>query len=356
MNKKLWISLGVLLLGLACFIWAIRYIGVDQIIGQFRQIRPEYILLYLTISIMIVVVLIVKWSIILNALGYRLNFLKLLMYRQMGYAVGYVVPAFYIGGETVKSYFLNKKHKVPLKDAVSSVVIDRAVELPMNFLLAAVMFLIIILKMDMALYIMVPMGIAIALMIFITAFFYYKMYKKEYFFTYLFDLMRFGRIKKLAAGREKIVILEESVIKFFNNKPKYIIISILISGMLWLLMMIEFWTGMRIVGYNPTLLQVFLVIVMTGFTMAIPIPASVGIMELGQIGICVMMGIPAPVAIALSLLVRTRDLLWIIMGLGYYLYSGTDYMKMLLKDMEVEEDSKNPSAPPGKLPKIGQPI
>lgn len=346
MNKKLWISLGVLLLGLVCFIWAIRYIGVDQILEQFRKIRPEYIALYLTISVMIVVVLIVKWSIILNALGYRINFLKLLMYRQMGYAVGYVVPAFYIGGETVKSYFLNKKHKVPLRDSVSSVVIDRAVELPMNFLLAAVMFLIILTSMKIATYILIPMGIVIAFMIFLTAFFYYKMYKKEYFFTYIFDLLRLGKIKRLAPGREKVVHLEEGVIKFFNHKPKYIIISILISGILWLLMMTEFWTGMRIIGYNPTLIQVFLVIVMTGVTMAIPIPASVGVMELGQIGICLMMGIPAPVAIALSLLVRTRDLLWILMGLGYYLYSGTDYLKMIMKDMEVEEE--NPAAASAK--------
>jgi uncharacterized protein (TIRG00374 family) len=342
-NKKLWISLAVLLLGLVCFIWAIRYIGVDQILEQFHKIRPEYILLYLTISTMIVVVLIIKWRIILGALGYHINFLNLVMYRQMGYAVGYVVPAFYIGGETVRSYFLNKKHNVPLRDSVSSVVIDRAVELPMNFLLAAAMFFIIILTMDISPIIMVPMGLVIAFMVFITAFFYFKMYKKEYFFTYIFDLLRLGRIKKLAPARVKTVHLEESVIKFFNHKPKYIILSILISGMLWLLMMVEFWTGMRIVGYNPTFVQVFLVIVMTGFTMAIPIPASVGVMELGQIGICLMMGIPAPVAIALSLLVRTRDLLWILMGLGYYIYSGTDYMKMVLKDMDAEEETSPPT-------------
>lgn len=337
MKKKIVLSLAVLLLGLVCFIWAIRYIGIDLIIEQFQKLRPEYILVYLAISAMIVIVLIIKWNVILRALGYKINFFKLIMYRQMGYAVGYVVPAFYIGGETVKSYFLNKKHKVPLKDAVSSVVIDRAVELPMNFLLAAVMFMIIIFTLEISASILVPMGIVIALMVSITVMFYYKMYKKEYFFTYIFDLLKLGRIKKLASMREKIVTLEESVIKFFNNKPKYIIISMLISGLLWLLMMVEFWTGMKIIGYNATLVQVFLVIVMTGFTMAIPIPASVGVMELGQIGICVMMGIPAPVAVALSLLVRTRDLLWIIMGLGYYLYSGTDYMKMLLKDMDIKD-------------------
>jgi uncharacterized protein (TIRG00374 family) len=344
MNKKVIFSLAVLLFGLTCFSVAIKYIGIDEILNQFTKIRPEYILLYLTVSIMIVVVLILKWSLILTAFGHKVSFIKLFMYSRMGYAVGYVVPAFYIGGETVRAYFLNKKHDIPLTDAVSSVVIDRAVELPMNFLLAAVMFFIIIFTIKLPAYLEVIMGAVILFMIILCASFYYKMYKKEYFFTRLFDFLKLGKIKRLIGAREKIVKLENSLIQFFNNKAKYVIISLLVSIILWLLMMLEFWTGLRIIGYNATLVQIFLIIVMIGFTMAIPIPASIGVMELGQIGICVMMGIPAPVAVAISFLVRTRDLMWILTGLGYYLYSGTDYLKMLIKDMNINNKKTNGNA------------
>jgi uncharacterized protein (TIRG00374 family) len=335
MNKKVITSLAVLILGLLAFILTIKYIGFQEILLQFSTIKPQFVLLYLTVSLMIVVVLIVKWSIILRAFGHKVSFLKLFMYSRMGYAVGYVVPAFYIGGETVRAYFLNKKHNIPLTDAISSVVIDRAVELPMNFLLAAVMFFIIIFTIRLPLYMLILMGIVILFMIITCTLFYYKMYKKEYFFTHLFDILRLEKIKRLEGIREKIMLLEDTLIRFFNNKAKYVIISLLISLLLWLLMMLEFWTGLKIVGYPSNFVQIFLIIVMIGFTMTIPIPASIGIMEIGQIGICVMMGIPAAVAVALSLLVRTRDIIWILTGLGYYLYSGTDYMKMVLKDMQI---------------------
>jgi uncharacterized protein (TIRG00374 family) len=341
MNKKVITSLAVLILGLAAFILTIKYIGFQEILHQFSTIKPQFVLLYLTVSIMIVVVLIVKWSVILRAFGHKVSFLTLFMYSRMGYAVGYVVPAFYIGGETVRAYFLNKKHDIPLTDAVSSVVIDRAVELPMNFLLAAIMFFLIIFTIKLPLYILIPMGIVILFMIVLCTLFYYKMYKKEYFFTHLFDILKLEKIKRLAGFREKIIKLEDTLIGFFNHKAKYVIISLGISLLLWLLMMLEFWTGLRIVGYPSNFVQIFLIIVMIGFTMTIPIPASIGIMELGQIGICVMMGIPAAVAVALSLLVRTRDLMWILTGLGYYLYSGTDYMKMVLKDMQISAAKHN---------------
>jgi uncharacterized protein (TIRG00374 family) len=344
MNKKIIFSVATIILGLVCFIWAISYIGVDQILNQFSKIKPYYVLIYLAVSICIVLVLIMKWSLILDALGYRINFFNLLMYRQMGYSVGYVVPAFYIGGETVKSYFLNKKHKVPISDAVSSCIIDRAIELPMNFLLATVMFFIIISTIKLPLYLFIIMGIAILFLFALSAAFYYKMYAKEYFFTYIFDKLRLGRFKKLAPMRKEIMKTEEILIRFFNHKFKYVIFAFLMSAALWFFMMLEFWTGMKIVSFDASLVQIFLVIVMTGVSMTIPIPASIGVMELGQIGICLMVGIPAPVAVALSLLVRTRDLLWILSGLGYYLYSGTDYVKMLLKD----ENLKDPDALPPK--------
>ena len=290
-------------------------------------------------------VLVLKWSIILNALGHRVSFFKLLMYRQMGYAVGYIVPAFYIGGETVRAYFLKNKHDVPLHDAISSVVIDRAVELPMNFLLAAVMFFLIIFTIKLPTYMLVIMGAVILFMIAFTAMFYYKMYSKEYFFTYIFDTLRLERIKKIAHMRKDLITMEESLIKFFNHKVRYVIISLVLSLVLWFLMMMEFWTGLRIVSYDANFVQIFLVIVMTGVSMTLPIPASVGVMELGQIAICVMVGIPAPVAVALSLLVRTRDLMWILTGLGYYLYTGTNYMKMLVKDMAIKKEPQHKEEP-----------
>jgi uncharacterized protein (TIRG00374 family) len=332
MNKKEIFAIGMLLIGIVFFVFAIKMIGIHEILNQFSRIEPTHVLLYLAISMIIVLVLIAKWDLILRALGHNVNFFSLFMYRQMGFAVGYVVPSFYIGGETIRALFL-KKHNVPMPTAVSSVVIDRAVELPMNFLLACIMFFLVIHTLKLPWFIVAILAALLIGMIVLLVLFYYKMYRKQHFFTYWFDVLRLNRIKFISGFKKGIMEMENHLIKFFNHRKKFFAISLLISLVLWILMMVEFWTALRIVGYQASPSQIYLVVVMTGLAMTLPVPASIGVMELSQIGISVMVGIPAAVAVALSLLVRTRDFMWILFGFVFYLYNGTSYVKMLLKDM-----------------------
>ncbi len=329
--KKIIFGLGSLLVGIVLFVITIKFIGIQAIINQFKTIQPTHIIFYLMISATLVTVLIIKWKLILNALGFKIPFHNLFMYRQMGYAVGYVIPSFYIGGETVRAFFL-KKHKVPLTDAISSVIIDRAVELPMNFFLACVMFFLVVHTLDLPKLLLVFLAIIIAILVFIGIVFYYKMYHKEYFFTPLFDKLKLGRIKKLQPFKKKIMETETNLIRFFNHRKKAFLVALIISCLLWFLMILEFKTALMIVGYNASLAQIYLVVTMTGFAMMFPIPASIGVLELSQIGIAILVGIPPAVAVALSLLVRTRDFMWIVSGVIFYIYHGTSYIRTIRRD------------------------
>ena len=329
--KKVIFGLGTLIVGIVLFILTIKYIGIQAIINQFKTIQPTHILFYLMISTTIVIVLIIKWKLILKALGFKIPFFNLFMYRQMGFSVGYIIPSFYIGGETVRAFFL-KKHKVPLTDAISSVIIDRAVELPMNFFLACIMFFLVVHTLNLPKLLLIISAIIMAILILIGLAFYYKMYQKEYFFTYIFEILKLDRIKKLLKFKKKIMETETNLIKFFNHRKKFFIISLLISCLLWFLMILEFKTALMIVGYNASLAQIYLVVTMTGFAMLFPIPASIGVLELSQIGISILVGIPPAVAVALSLLVRTRDFMWIVSGIIFYIYHGTSYIRTITKD------------------------
>lgn len=329
--KKAIFGIGSLLVGIILFILTIKFIGIQAIINQFKTIQPTHLIFYLMISMTLVTVLILKWKIILKALGFKIPFFNLFMYKQMGYAVGYVIPSFYIGGETIRAFFL-KRHKVPLTDAISSVLIDRAVEIPMNFFLACIMFFLVVDTLDLPKPILILLAVSTAVLIFIGIVFYYKMYKKEYFFTYLFDVLRLSRIKKLGEFKNKIKETETNLIRFFNHRKKTFIIALFISCLLWFLMILEFKTALMIVGYNASVAQIYLVVTMTGFAMMFPIPASIGVMELSQIGIAILVGIPPAVAVALSLLVRTRDFMWIVSGVIFYIHHGTNYLKVLIQD------------------------
>ena len=107
MKQKIF-SIVSFIVGIGIFIAAINIIGIDLIIEQFKTIEPIHIAIYLLVSMILVCTLIYKWQLVLKAMGYKIKFKDLFMYRQMSYAVGYVVPSFYIGAQTLKGLFLKK--------------------------------------------------------------------------------------------------------------------------------------------------------------------------------------------------------------------------------------------------------
>lgn len=338
--KKSWFSIVTLVVGLVIFIYAIKLIGPQTIVDQFKTIKPMHIVIFLIVSSSLVTALVFKWKMVLKTMGYDISFFNLLMYRQMGYSVGYIVPSFYIGGQAVKAMFL-KKHDVPTGDAVASVLIDRALELPLNFLLACIMFFLALKTLNLPTYLVIILASFLVLFIVIGFTFFYKVFKKEYMFYRLYELFNLSRFKKLNKVGIRLKETEDTLINFFHHRKRFFPMALLFSILLWLLMMLEFKTALMIVGYNASLAQVYLVVVMTGFAMMFPVPASIGVMELSQIAIAVLVGIPAAVAVALSLLIRTRDFIWIIMGIGSYFYHGTSYVKTLVGDLKENKNGKN---------------
>lgn len=332
MKKKIF-ALATLLVGLLIFIYAIKIIGVDEIVHQFQTIDPFHILLYLLVSMILVTVLMLKWQYILRTLGYKVKFFNLFMYRQMGYSIGYVVPSFYIGGQTIKALFL-KKHDIPTTDAIASVLIDRAVELPLNFLVACFMFILIIYTLSLPTYMVIILASILVILISLAVFFFYRVFNKKYCFAKLTKKTFLKNLKFISQVQDKIEETESNLIRFFNGNKKHFITSLLFSCVLWFLMMLEFKTALSIVGFNATLAQIYLVVTMTGFAMMFPVPASIGVMELSQIAIAVMVGIPPAVAVALSILVRTRDFMWILLGIIGYFKHGTSYVKTLIQDFK----------------------
>jgi len=165
-------------------------------------------------------------------------------------------------------------------------------------------------------------------------------FNKKYFFSTITQKTFLKRLKFISKFQSKFEETESNLIKFFNHERQHFITALLFSCVLWFLMMLEFKTALLIVGFNASLAQIYLVVTMTGFAMMFPVPASIGVMELSQIAIAVMVGIPPAVAVALSLLVRTRDFMWILLGIVGYFQHGTSYVKTLVTDIKNGNDKK----------------
>ncbi len=328
--KKIVICAGSLLLGIALFVFAVNMIGFDVILAQFQTMNPRFLLAYLGVSLGIVFTLVLKWKLILQALGYSINFIYLFFYKQMGYSIGYLVPSFYIGGETIRGLLLQRKG-VPTTDALSSVLIDRTIELPLNFMIACLMFFLVFIKLDLPLSIMIILGCVIAYLVVTLGSFYYGIFNKQHTISkHVILRLLYPRFKNL---KRNVLEIEDNLINFYNHRKRFFVIGILFSVVLWALMLLEYKVALLLVGYNASFLEVYLIVTVTGFALMFPVPAALGVMELSQIAVATLIGIPAHVAVALSILIRTRDSLWILTGFFSYLYNGTSYLKDLVGEM-----------------------
>ena len=125
---------GVILIVVIFFKYPFR-----EVISTFTNFTPTLVLLYLIVSVLIMVTLSFRWKVILNALGHKIAFYKL-----FGYSISYITPSAKVGGEPVRAALL-KRRGLSFKEGLSSVVIDKTLELSISafFFIAGVLLLVV---------------------------------------------------------------------------------------------------------------------------------------------------------------------------------------------------------------------
>jgi len=124
MRKKL-IFFGSLLLGL--LIMLVIYFSIDNILVPFKAAPWSLLLAYVFVVLLIHSLQTIRWQVILKTTGHKLGFGKLFVYRIMGYSLNYITPSAHIGGEPLKAAML-KENNVPYTDGVSSLFINKVLE------------------------------------------------------------------------------------------------------------------------------------------------------------------------------------------------------------------------------------
>ena len=106
---------------------------------------------------------------------------------------------------------------------------------------------------------------------------------------------------------------------------------------LWVLMFLEYRFALLIFGHSATPLQVFLILTGVGIAYSIPIPAAMGILELGQISAAKVLDLSNAAAVALSFLIRARDLVWTAIGLIFLAIYEFDFAKLTRRRAKVDK-------------------
>ncbi len=320
-KKKLKIGLsivfGIILIGI--ILWKYPF---GDVISTFTNFTPKLVFFYLFISFLIMYLLTLRWKIVLKGLGYNVPLHKLFAYRLVGYGVSYITPTAKVGGEPVRAALM-KREGFTFREALSSVTIDKTLELSLSllFFIIGVFFVVL----DYAL----PTGFLIFLvsLAIIIAFFVWKFYSRilrgKPVFTQAFRFLRLDRIKFFSRYQRKLRKFEKPIIDFYDFKKKEFVIASIIGVISLLLSILEYKILLTMLGLETSLGVTFLVLSIVGIAFLIPLPMALGSLEALQASLFSVLGLPIASGIGVAVITRSRDLIWVLISAGISLYMGT---------------------------------
>ncbi len=319
------------MMGLAVFLVVLNFAGFENIIEPFREFSIFYLALFLLTTLLLHLVTTLRWSTVLRYEGLNVPFLKLLKLRLIGTAVSYLTPAARVGGEPLRGYLLKRTLGIEGKRAYSSVLIDTSLGLSIDVVFSSLLLI------SMLLFFTLPKQIAgfaliISLLALISiAAFYLVMIKRLGPFSFIFRissrLIKREFLKRLVG---KIMLIEESMVEFLHFKKRGVAAAILVSSISWPLTYFQYKFALLSIGFEASFMITILSIIATTIAGVIPIPAAVGVQEAGHFSIFSMVAAQS-VGIALSILIRFKDLLSTLVGLIFLSHEGLNLFEVVKK-------------------------
>ncbi len=332
-SKVLW-QWTLLALALGLLWLTLRNIPLSEVWAQLSQLRLDQIALLVVANLLVLATFSARWWILLYAQGYRLPYHKLMGYRLATFAVSYFTPGPHFGGEPLQVYVVSRRHAVPAAVSLAAVVLDKLIEMIFNFTFIALGVLFVLQSQadaaldwqgqawptgGIALLFMLPVIILAAL----------AMGRHPLSRPLASVLHAWQAVDGKGAQTRPdsthsrvghfVITLRESEdlgCRLFRQRPGLLAAAILVSLVSWLAIIGEFWLMTHVLGLGLSLPDALLALLAARAAILLPLPAAVGALEASQALAMVSLGLPAEYGISLSLLIRGRDVLLGLAGLG----------------------------------------
>jgi len=298
-----WVALPVVL-------WtAFRNVSFKDIWATLQNLSLGSILLLLAVNVIIVASFSGRWWLILRAQGQQRSYWSLAGYRLAGFGITYFTPGPQLGGEPLQVYLLNHREHVPLPTAVASVTLDKLLELLSNFTFLLIGVATILASGFLGeesnyLFLLLPVGLLL-----LPAGYLLALWTGRQPVTKLIGRLsvRFSGLQRQVRWPAALQAAEEETERFFQGHPGTILAALIVSFLIWVLLVLEFWLALRFLGLHLSLPEVITLLTAARLAFLLPIPAGIGALESGQMLAMGLIGASPVIGISLSLLIRVRD-------------------------------------------------
>lgn len=359
MRRKLLSSLFGFL-GFALFAFILYLAGPVEVLGEIRRLGWEGAAGVLASVIAALLFWALSWKVLLSSLGIRPRWSRLFGSLASGFAVSYLTPSAYLGGEPVRVMLVGDGN-VPLTEITATVVVERILAAMSTVLFASMGGFFVLGSPNISLFakriLLLSLGglflfVLFALWSFVRN---YRLLSKA--FSALFSL--FPGVIFFRRAADKIREVEETAHRVLSRRPLHALLAFLFQALAvfcnYIRPQIFFGLGQKTWLAFPQLSLYFSlnVVVSTFFWIT---PAGVGIAEGGRMAILGIIGISPERAVAFALTFRFLELMFVGIGVGYLVHRGVGFLgRRALRTGEAPGERlparKGAQSPPREPPK-----
>jgi uncharacterized protein (TIRG00374 family) len=306
------------LLALALATWTLRQLPVDQMLSWPGRLTANQWLLWALVNAGVLYLAVQRWQLLARALGASLSLNQLFRLRQAGSTVNFITPGPQFGGEPLQLYWLHRYFNLPLHRAITVLGLDRFLETGTNtsVLLAGMLTLLgtAIMPIEAWLQVTAILVSVLAALLFTAA----LILRHPEFLARLFrNLMRRWPVAGEAGRGEKgWAALVELLRNTLTRRRPQLWLALLLALFGWVALLTELVLLLRFLGLTPSVSGVVLIMLGMRLAMLLPIPGGIGTIEASLLWSFGFLGLPLSAAAGLIALMRLRDALLLLLGLG----------------------------------------
>lgn len=310
------------LLGLVLVWHALKGVAWPPVWDLLTRISPLAVLILVVINLLMLPLMTARWWLILRSQGESVGLLSTCAYRIATNAINYLTPGPHFGGEPLSVYLLHHQYGISLSSATSSVVIDRLLELLASVLILSLCMITLIFiesspfKGGQGLFLVIA---ALAILSFTLAFLFTGGRPLSRSLILLAGLCRrsFPSILPTTGSLTDLIVQGETQAEtLFRQHGYYFVLANLFSLGHWLAIFAEFWLMSFYLGFPLSFSQLIAVVVVARLAFFTPLPAGIGVLETALPWMTATLGLGSGLGLSLCLIIRFRDLLFSLAGLG----------------------------------------
>ena len=337
LNRKTIVFVAFLLLGIILFIVSVYQSGVSNIIDTLKEFSLLKFMIFVGLSFLNFYLYSLRWEMIVKTLFKEKKIRSSTFFwdRMAAYAISYVTPSAQLGGEPLR-IMLIEEEGVPKREATSSTIIDKALELSTLIIFISLGILTALFDGRVDVPFKTFLGIAGLAMLFLVFWFYYTSIKSIGFFSSIFKMLHLRKISRLQKFEVKLAEFEHEMNQFYKHNPRVLWKLLGISLLTILFILAEHFLVAWFMGVRLTFFQAFLSSTIPYIAYLMPIPGGLGVLEGGHATVFLLLGVSIN-AVAFVFIIRLRDFIFVALGLIRGWHKGIRVMKKELeKDYTAE--------------------